>query len=307
MGVSSLKYLSGIVFGGGAAITELKDATPSSNIEELVGMAAGYPEPLFRGVKKIKPAVKFATMQLATMLGVVNTGAGAPFVSDQSAGNTDLWYADATNKLSRTAAASAAHQRFRMTDACVYWSRISAKTQDDAEIECEVKPIYDGTNPPMQYAGALALPTTPVGNERYTMGPVKVNGTMLAGVQQVMLSSGIKANEESSEGDLFDTWASLDTTNPMLEITGRTVDWWNTFGPATAISSVTWFLLQKSATGNWPNTNVPPKHIAITATAGTIYADSTSGTKSQTKLKIGLAAPAPGTPSLTIVVGANVA
>jgi hypothetical protein len=306
MGVTSLKYLSSIQLGAGASIYELEDATPSSEVEELVGMSAGFPEPLWRGVKGMKPRIKFSTPQLGTMLGVFNAGAGAPYVADQSAGNTDLWYQDATNLGGRTSAASTAHQRFRATKACAYWTKLSAKHQDDAKIDCELLPIFDGTNPPLAAAGSLALTGAPIGNERYTLGPVKINGTLLGGLQEATLNSGVKANEEGSDGDLYLTWVGLDTTNPILELTGRTIEWWNTYGPVTAISSITLFLLQKSATGNWANTNTPAKHIAITGTAGTIIADSVSGKKASTKLKIGFAAPSASSSSLTVVVGANV-
>lgn len=307
MAVSSLKYLSQIVLGSGTTIYELDDATPQNAVDELIGMAAGYPEPLFRGVKRQKPSVKFGTVQVADMLTAVNAGGAAPFAADVSAGNTDLWYADATNLASRTAAASLAHQRFRMTKACLYWERLTARAQEDAKIDAVLKPIYDGSNNPLQSIGSLALPGTPIGSQRYTMGPIKINNVMLAGVQEWSLSSGVKENEENSDGDLYDTWASLDTTNPVLEITGRTIDWWNTYGPATPITSVVMFLLQKSATGNWPFVNTPSKHISITGTAGTVMPDSASGRKSQTKLKIGFAAPAAGTSSLAVALGVNVA
>lgn len=301
MGIASLKYLSQIQFQTGQAIYELEDATPSGEQDLLTGMAAGFPEPLFMGIKGAKPRVRFSTPQVGTFLGIVNTGAGAPFVAAQSGGNTDLWYQDATNLLSRTAAGTAQHQRFRMTDACVYWSRIGGRHQEDAMVEAEILPIYDGTNNPLQYAGTLALPGSPIGTERYTMGPVKVNGTMLGGVQEWQLNSGVKANEEGSEGDIWLTWAGLDTTQPVLEITGRTVDWWNSYGPGTAVTSVTAFLIKKSTTGNYANGAT--QHISITGTAGIIVPDQTSGKKSSTKLKIAFAAQSAGYTSLSAATG----
>lgn len=307
MGLSTLKYLSQIALGGGTTLYELEDATPSSEVEALIGMSAGNPEALFVGVRGQKPRVRFSTPQLATVLTEVNSGSGAPFAKDESAGNTDLWYQDSTNFGGRTAAASLLHQRFRMTKACLYWSQISAQHQQDAKMDCTLMPIYDGTNPPLQSTGTLALPGTPIGGERYTLGPIKINGTLLGGCIESTFSSGVKINEEGSDGDIYLTWTGIDTAQPVLEATFRTIELFNTYSPATAISSVTAFYLQKSATGNWPNTNVPPKHISITGTSGLIVAEQVSGKKSQTKLKIYFAAPAAFTPSLTVVVGANVA
>lgn len=312
MGLSTLKYLSSIQLGagtsGGSAIYELEDATPSSEVEDLIGMSAGYPEPLWIGVRGQKPRVRFNTPQLATMFTALNAGStGAPFVADQSAGNTDLWYQDGTNLGMRTAAATTSHQRFRMTKACLYWERISARHQQDAVIDGSLLPIYDGTNPPLQAAGTLALPGSPIGSERYTLGPIKINGTLLGGLIESTFNSGVKTNDEGSDGDIFLTWVGVDTTAPVLEATFRTVELYNTYGPVTAISSVTAFYLQKSTTGNWANTNSPPKHIAIVGTAGSIVPEQVSGKKSQTKLRITFAAPAAGTSSLAVTVGANVA
>lgn len=299
MSVPSLKYLNRLVLPTPATtIYELNDATPKANLEELLGMAAGSPEPLFKGVKGAKPDIAFDSPQVATLLGLLNTGGAAPFASDQSGGNVDLWYQDSTQLGARTAATALSHQRFRATKSFIYWNRISARHQQDASISCRLVPIWDGTNPPLQALGALALPTgSPTGGERFTMGPIEINGVQLAGVQEWNLSSGMKANEEGSEGELYTSFGGLDTTNPVLELSGRTIDWWNTYGPATGLTSLVFYLIQKSATGNTPNAT--PSHIKFTASVGTVLTDQTSGTKSQTKLRVSIAAPS-GANSLTV-------
>lgn len=304
MGLSTLKYLSNIQLGSGNAIYELEDATPSAEVDVLTGMSAGYPEPLFYGVKGQKPRVRFNTPQLATALGEIATGTGAPYCKDESAGNTDLWYADSTNLGGRTAAASLLHQRFRMTKGCFYWQTISAQHQQDAKIDCTILPIYDGTNPPLQAAGTLALVGTPIGGERFTLGPLKIGSTMLGGLIEASLSSGVKANEEGSDGDVYLTWVGLDTAQPVLEVTARTIEWWNTYGPVSAGATVTQFFIKKSSTGNVANATA--NHISVSGTAALVVAEQVSGKKSQTKFKIYFAG-ASGTPAIAISTAATVA
>lgn len=300
MSLSTRKYLSQIVLGTGAVISELEDATPDPHIEYLVGMAAGYPEPVFIGAHKIKPDIVFSSMQLKSLLDACNTGGAAPYGADQSTANTDLFYQDSANKGSRTAVASLAHQRFRLAKAMLYWTQISASDGQEARISARLKPVWDGTNIPLVATGSLAITGSPVGSERYTLGSVKVNGTLLDGIVQVQIDSGIVLDEAGSEGELYDSFCGIERTAPSILLTGNTIEWWNTYGLLTALTNVTVYLRQKSSTGNWPDVNVPSKHISLIGTAGGAAPDRTNGIKSQTTLRVTLAAPSFVAPSLTI-------
>lgn len=307
MSLSTRKYLSQIVLGTGGVVSELQDATPDPHIDYLIGRAAGFPEPVFIGALKIKPDVLFTSMQIKSILDACNTGAAAPFAADQSAANTDLFYQDAPNKGSRTAVASTVHQRFRLAKAVLYWSQISAQDGQEATIAARLKPVWDGTNVPLVPAGSIAITGTPVGDERYTLGPVVVDGVTLDGIVQVQFDSGITADEATSDGELYDSFCGIEMTAPSILITGNTIEWWNTYGLLTALTGVTVYLRRKNATGNYPDTDTPSRHIAITGTAGAVAPDRTNGIKSQTTLRVTLAAPDFATPSLTVSTAANIA
>src|SRR5258708_1383504 len=183
MALSTKKYLQAIALGGGTSISELTDTTPATNIDALLGMAAGYPEPLYSSIRAVRPDVRFTTPQLSDFFTPINAGT-PPFCADQSPGNTDPWYQDAANKASRTSSASLLHQRFRMAKAFLLWERIQARHREDATVAARLKPVWDGTNVPIVAAGTLALTVTPAGNQRFTMGQVELNGVTLAGVQE---------------------------------------------------------------------------------------------------------------------------
>lgn len=307
MSLSTRKYLSQIVLGTGGVVSELQDATPDPHIDYLVGRAAGYPEPIFIGAHKIKPDIVFQSMQLKTLLDACNTGGAAPLGADLSAANTDLFYQDAPNKGSRSAVASLLHQRFRLAKAMLYWTQITAQDGQEAQISARLKPIWDGTNVPLVAAGTLAITGTPIGAERYTLGPVKIDGTTLTGITQVQVESGIQLDEATSDGELYDSFCGIEQTAPSILLTGNTIEWWNTYGLLAAIATgVTVYFRQKNSTGNWPDVNVPSKHISITGAAGSVAPDRTNGIKSQTTLRITLAAPSFVAPSLTVNTASDV-
>jgi hypothetical protein len=304
MSISTKKYLQSIALGAGTSISELTDTTPATNFEALVGMAAGFPEPLFTSLKAMRPDVRFTSPQCQDVLSAINAGGAAPFAADQSAGNTDLWYADAANKASRSSAASTVHQRFRMAKAFLYWERITARHREDAEISCRLKPVWDGANVPIVAAGAQALTVTPGGTQRFTLGPIELNGVQLSGVQEATLESGIKCDEEGSEGELYDSWACIEQTAPVLEITGRTIEWWNTYALGTVLTNATFYLMAKSGTGNVAFGTA--SHIKLVATAGLIVPAQTNQIKSSTKLRVVLQAPNATTASIAITTGSAI-
>ncbi len=306
MSLSTVKYLSQIVLGTGGTISELADATPKANLDVLIGMTAGLPEPAFTSIRSIKPDLVAQSMQCKTILDACNTGGAAPYGADLSAGNTDLYYQDAPNKGSRTAAASLLHQRFRLAKAMLYWTAIRATHQQDAQIDFRLKPVWDGTNVPLVAAGAVALAGTSVGNERYTLGGASINGVAISGLQQMDVESGVQLEEEGSDGELYDSFCGIETAQPVVRLTGRTIEWWNTYGLGTALTALSLYLIQKNATGNWPNVNLPPKHIKLSATAGLILPDSTSGLKSQTTLRLQLQSPTVGAAALTVNTASDI-
>jgi len=300
MALSTKKFLQAIGLGGGTNLGELTDTTPSTNIDALVGMAAGYPEPLFSSIRAIRPDVRFSTVQLTDFFTAINAGT-PPFCADQSAGNTDLWYQDSANKASRTSSASLLHQRFRMAKAFLLWTRINARHREDATVDARLKPVWDGSNVPIVAAGTLALTITPVATQRYTMGQVEINGVTLAGVQEWTLDSGLKIDEEGSEGEVYDSFAGIESTGPVFEITGRTIEWWNTYGLGTALTNITAFLIAKGPVGNVAAGTT--SHIKVVGTSGLIAPVQTQGIKSSTKLRVYVQAPDATHNSLTITTG----
>ncbi len=289
MGVANVSVLHGILLPSAAFISELTDCTPASNIEELIGYASGYPDPLFVADRAEKPDIRFKTPQIATVL----TACGAPFALDLSSGNTDLLYKLVTDLGVRAADASTVHQRFRIAAGMLYWESVDVTHTDDASLSARIVPIYDGVHAPLVPAGSVALAGTPAGASFYTQGPVEINGTELNGVGEWHLNMGIACFELGAGGDTVTTFVAIQQRQPVLELTSLEIGAWDTFGlNGLAVSSLVAYLRKKDVDGgNVPNGTA--SHISFTATNGKIKVVSTQGagnTPARTSLRIPLRA-----------------
>jgi len=265
--------LHGIMFPGGQFLSQLSDAVPSPNVVDLIGRATGHPDPLFIANREEKVDQKFTTTQIKTMLDLC----GATFFADLSAGNTDLQYKAGANLGVRQAAASTVHQRLRMTTGAVYWDGLSVEHQQDAVMNGRIVPIFDGTHSPLIPAGGVALTGTPTAGEFFTLGPVEINGSELAGVKSWKLDLGNVIIEESATGDIYITYCGLGERQPSLEVMSLEAGAWNTFGlDGLALSSLVFFLRRKAADGN-NVANATATHTSFTATSGKVNLINSSG------------------------------
>ena len=273
MTVSNVYVLHGVNFPGGQFLSELTSGTPATNLDDLMGYASGHPDPLFVANKRAKPDVSFSTPQVKTML----TLCGAGGMADLSAGNTDLYYKQATNLGERQSAASTVHKRFRMASGAVYWTEVSAGQDEDATLSGRICPIYNGTNAPLVPAGSIALAGTPSGSEFFTLGPVKVNGTELPGIKRVTISLGLTATEEAASGELYTSFCGVQQRAPVVTIETLQVDAWDGYGLlGTAISSLVVYLRRRDPDGSL-YANGSSQHISFTASAGKIVPNNVSG------------------------------
>ena len=305
MGVGNLSFLHGIAFSGGGFLSEVTDLTPATNLDELIGYASGYPDPLFVANRMVKPDVRFSTPQLKTILDLC----GSTFIADLSGGNTDLYYKLATNLGVRVADATTSHNRIRMATGAMYWEEIGAVHGQDATMTARIVPIYNGTNNPFVPAGSLALAGTPAAASFYTLGPVAINAATLNGVKSWRLNLGLQVLEESSGGDVYTTFCGIGQRAPVLEITSLEVGAWASYGlNGTAVSSLAFSLRKKSADGG----NIADGttgHIVFSASYGKIDVINTSGsgnTPATTTLRIPLRAPDSSTATLTFNSSTNI-
>lgn len=272
----NIVYFPHAIFSSVVSLTQISNVTPSHNIVDIAEFAAGQVGPQFHGTHMASPDNRFDCSQLKSLLDACIAG-DYNVCRDLSGTSVDMEFKAGELRGARVAEATTGHFRLRMTtNAFLCWESISARQGATAEARCRVVAAFDGTNDPMVATASVALQATSAVNALFTLGPIKLNGTTHQGVQEADWVNNNSYQEEGAEGDGFPSWVSLETYAPVLTFRTRDLSLLSTYGRSTALSSLTFYLRKKLASGvNVPNAT--EEHIAFTADQGTIKARQISG------------------------------
>lgn len=269
----SVFFLHGLALASGLTLTQLTDLSEGLNSEMVRGYSAGHPHPMFTGLSAQAPAFPFTTRQLAGFLGACSMN-GLP-----QAGNCDLLFRKGKLNDAREALSGTVHQRVRATGGFLHWDQVGASGNPPAEASGRFIPTYDGTNAILVPTGSVAADSiTPQAAEQFKLGPVKINGTFLAGLQSWSLSTNPTVVPEFAAGNVWPGWCGLDETDPILTLTTRRKESLVDYGVlGTAISSLV-FYLRRIQIGAGPYGDGSSQHLKFTAGGGmVIYDGSQSG------------------------------
>jgi hypothetical protein len=275
--------------------SQVEDATPNAQAQALLGMCAGWHQPMFRGVRSLSPEITWRTTNLYTALlecGLVG--------KDNSAGNTDLYYRQATNLGTRVAEGTASHMQLRMAKAFQYIKSISARHQQEATAEMHTVGLYDGSNVPIVATGSVALSgtTAPVG--WYGLGPVSINGTAIDGVEEMTIDFGVELMRRGQNSEAYERYCLVKSINPVITLRGTTLEGWTTYGPVgvalNGSSGFTGYLrkVNTDAQAIAYFADVTVAHPKFVGAYGTVRVESTGGggnSEAVTGLRIELRAP----------------
>jgi len=247
----------------------LTDATPAPAVKLLSEMAAGDVLPQFIGGHGAVPAIDFRSPQIKDVLDALGLyGYGS------SAANTDLSYRSGTNLSTRATTGL----RLRLNKALTYWTGIQASQDQLAEIAARIVPTWDGTTAPMVPAGATECPALSLPAQYYTLGPVKVNGTAVAGLTGWSLDLGPQVHIEAADGESYPSGGGVQSHSPVLTLTTRTLAQFATVGVAgLTLSALVFYLRKKSTDGVGCVADGTASHIAFTASSGMVYVDNNVG------------------------------
>lgn len=298
----SVYYLHGIVIGGNL-IGQITDHSPGIQSDVVQSFTNGHYEPLFRAIARQKFAFNFTTMAISQMLAIFAADAnGTPYCADLSGGNVDLLYKEGRDLSFRKSTGV----RVRAARSFLYWETIEATHQEDATMACVLVPTYDGTNPPVVPAGGQSMTGTPAIAERYTLGPIYLNGSAsVENEQSFRLESGAQREEAGSKGFVWDTYTGLRQVDPMvtMEFTGPPMAGLAAAG--TALSSISCYLRAKSQDGH-NAADASASHILCAATNGIVLPENTSGginDPTSTTIKASLRSPNATTRTLAFTTG----
>jgi len=253
-------YLHGILLDA-TWIGELTDVTPAANVELITKYAGAAIVPSFRGAHGAKPEITFRTPAIKTILDLCTDGDGIS-LKDYNDKNVDLYYRLASNFGTRAAIGEASHLLVRAKRSMLYWTRIEARQNQIAEIECRVVPTFDGTNNPLAGLGSQTIPADVLAPSQWTLGPVKANGSFIDGVQGWTLEQNHELNEKASDGQTFLTFVGIRRCDPVLSIDTPDLSYWVTPGTdGVQLTALLAYLTKKSSDGTTNVADAAEEHI----------------------------------------------
>ncbi len=263
MSISSEWVLFGVQLGGSTLFSQLTDTGMNPQLETIVARGASAVNPQFKGQVAAAPEAKFTTQQLATLLGLTGNNSWYGI-----SGTIDLLYRRRVYLGSRYAPNTTNHLRLRGQAGILRWDTIRAADKGQAEAQCTLTIISDGTNPMLAYAGSVNLGSlVPTSAEHYVMGPCYINDTLLPALQEWSFASNAQVRVDRDSGLNYPTFASVDTGEPVF--TGRTLDnsLWSTHGfDFKALTSARVFLRALGVSG--PVADATTSHIKLANNSG---------------------------------------
>jgi hypothetical protein len=279
-GSNNQYILHGILLDGPTWIGQLEDVTPAQNVDELISYAGGATVPSFVGGNQVLPRIEFSTTQIKTILDTCTSGDGVS-CKDYSAANVDLFYRKLDNFGTTDAIGTASHLRIRAVRSLMYWTRIEARQGAPATIDVVIVPTYDGSNKPLQGLGAQTIAANINVADQFTLGPVKLNGSWIDGVQGWTFDQGLSELLTPSDGQVHATFCGLHRSQPVLTIDTPDLGQWPTLDdPGLSVTALIAFLTKKHATALSNVADATVEHIRFTAQdnpAGLAYIDRSTG------------------------------
>jgi hypothetical protein len=127
--------------------------------------------------------------------------------------------------------------------------------------------------------------TPPFVNSLYTLGPVKINGTFVTGLQSNDVNFDLGFQELFAGGQVLPSLLFAETLITKLGLTSRTAAYVDNLITSTTSVSI-YFRRRKAVDSAAVEADAALKHIKITATGGALIADSITGSMASAPLTL---------------------
>lgn len=302
MGTSVVFYPHAIYVAGLASLTQLESVEPIHGFEDLLAFASGQVGPQYSGTHQGKPGLPFRTTQLKDILDLVVAGNYNVSRDVSGDGNVDLELKAGDNLNAREADNANLHIRARMqANAMVTVEQITARQSGLAEATIRVSCVYKVAtgNDPLVFTNTVALSVVSDVSHLFTLGPIKLNGSFIEGVEEWTLDNRIEYEVVHSDGFGFPYYCGIKNYSPQLKFRARDARIMNTFGTrGTALSALSLFCRKKVKSG-FEVADATEEHIKFTATTGTIKATGL-GDKTSAEVAVDLTMSAQNTAAYSI-------
>ncbi len=190
------------------------------NSEMRGQLVANSPTPNHVNLVGRSPIANMSSFALATLLD--NLGfTGLAINSATNPGVISYWQKFNKNGF----AESSNHRSYTFRKGIIVPKRLTVSHRDDARLEFDVVPIFDGTNNAIEVSDAASLPTISINPARWTLGPITLGNEILTEYTQLEIDFGNTVETGSSESDIDPTHVAVRTHEPTITITGIDPQW----------------------------------------------------------------------------------
>lgn len=215
-----------------------------------------------------RTTIEFATRAVAKALAVV--GARGAAISS----NITLFFQKNADSGERSS--GSAHLKVVLTSGLIIPQTLRASQDGEAEISYQIIPVSsDGTTDPLTFTDSQALAGTPNSGEKFTVGPVTLNGTDIE-AQSIEINFGISVETRSHSGFHLPIQANIKTVAPTLTVATKDLSKISTFGLSGTAQSATDTLvyLRKIDENGIRVANATAEHVKISIDDGQMHTDS---------------------------------
>ncbi len=236
----------------------------NSEIDQEI--TSGEVHPRWYGMSGQSPGGSFGTRHVATAL--ANIGALGLDISSLATGLV-LWLQKHLKGSTRAGATS--HRKFLCQEGIVVPRTLSVSDGpgQHAVVTYDTITTYDGTNNPWVITESQTLPTAEADDERFALGPMTIGGKSLPQVRQLDIDFGLHVVLERGDGDIWPTYASIETVTPSIALRGIDPEWFSAanipIGGLAATQVNTALYLRKRAIGSSFVADGTAEHIKIQA------------------------------------------
>lgn len=158
-------------------------------------------------------------------------------------------------------------------------SSVDVSLLDDARVHCAVMAVHDGTNAPIVLSGTNAPSTADSVSVRWGLGPIRVNDSLVEGIQGFTVHTGVVVTPRRHNGLEYARQASARITGPRVEVRTLDATVMRTFGitGAALTGAGGEFFLRKLTQDAGPVANATAEHIEFTIANGMVTPGVASG------------------------------
>lgn len=262
---------------GGFRLAGIEDSRADTGFTEVLNNSAGQVDPTYVAAMMSRPMVSATLTEIETAITNGVFFDGFEFPQTTIITTVDLFFTQFDECATRLGGAD--HFRVRMNKGCIIPTQITATQDAEATMAFDIHAVFDGTNDPFVFGEGIALPATPSIDQKFTLGPAKINGTFLDALQGMTFDFGIEIIKQSSSGLVFPLFVAIQRRVPRFTFQTNDITALLDFGITGTPQSVTdsVVFLRKIQEGAARVADLTAEHISFTIDDGMIWVTNAGG------------------------------